>query len=152
MPNYNIQYIFFNLLVRSSQKFAVFFLHFFNFSPPNKFVNEKAKTFQLSQFLGCILQGNRNTKLWKIIICILCTIYNFSLWNSILWWYCIIFIWEKIMTLHNMIIWTLNHMMTFHKMMTFHLMMTFHHIMIMHRKVQIMCLLLQGPAGQWGSR
>ena len=38
----------------------------------------------------------RNSKLWKIIIWLLCIINCFCLWYSIIWWYCIIFIWKKL--------------------------------------------------------
>ena len=38
----------------------------------------------------------RNSKLWNIIIWLLCIISSFCLWNSIIWWYCIIFIWKKL--------------------------------------------------------
>ena len=38
----------------------------------------------------------RNSKLWKIIIWLLCIINCFCLWYSIIWWYCIIFVWKKL--------------------------------------------------------
>ena len=46
------------------------------------------------------LAGNsivyRNSKLWKIIIWLLCIINCFCLWYSIIWWYRIIFVWKKL--------------------------------------------------------
>ena len=45
-------------------------------------------------------QGNsivyRNSKLWKIIIWLLCIINCFCLWYGIIWWYCIIFMWKNL--------------------------------------------------------
>ena len=38
----------------------------------------------------------RNSKLWKIIIWLLCIINCFCLWHSIIWWYRIIFVWKKL--------------------------------------------------------
>ena len=50
----------------------------------------------------------RNSKLWKIIIWLLCTINCFCLWDCIIWWYGIILNWKQIMTFNHMIIWWLS--------------------------------------------
>ena len=82
----------------------------------------------------------RNSKLWKIIIWLLCIINCFCLWHSIIWWYRIIFVRKK------------NDFPSYDFMMTFHHIMTFHHMMIMHHKKWSACPSKGLPASEGPDR
>ena len=93
-------FIHFHLLSSTFVHFYPLLSTFFHFhSLSSTFIHVLPRSFTLSissTFGNCNSIVYRNTKLWKIIIWLLCTINCFCLWYSIIWWYCTIFIWKKL--------------------------------------------------------